>query len=81
TSGSAGGPGGVIPWGYPTYISLINRDAEGIELKGRWGAWARHVIWYLVEADDLGAIQGFLDPGMTRCTTDIEPVSEAPIAR
>jgi hypothetical protein len=60
---------------------LINRDAEGIELKGRWGAWARHVIWYLVEADDLGAIQGFLDPGMTRCTTDIEPVSEAPIAR
>ena len=60
---------------------LINRDAEGIELKGRWGAWARHVIWYLVEADDLGAIQGFLDPGMTRCTADIEPVSEAPIAR
>ncbi|MDP6454414.1 MAG: NAD-dependent epimerase/dehydratase family protein, partial [SAR202 cluster bacterium] len=22
TSGSAGGPGGVIPWGYPTYISF-----------------------------------------------------------
>jgi hypothetical protein len=22
TSGSAGGPGGVIPWGYPTYISM-----------------------------------------------------------
>ena len=22
TSGSAGGPGGVIPWGYPTYISV-----------------------------------------------------------
>ena len=61
--------------------TLINRDAEGITLIGRWGAWSRHVIWYLVEADNLGAIQQFLDPGMTRCTTDIEPVSEAPISR
>ena len=23
TSGSAGGPGGVIPWGYPTVTSLL----------------------------------------------------------
>ncbi len=24
TSGSAGGPGGAIPWGYPTAIALPN---------------------------------------------------------
>ncbi|MDP6715990.1 MAG: DUF3179 domain-containing (seleno)protein, partial [SAR202 cluster bacterium] len=29
TSGSAGGPGGVIPWGYPTYISLEFYVTEG----------------------------------------------------
>ena len=29
TSGSAGGPGGVIPWGYPTYISMRSLDIDG----------------------------------------------------
>jgi hypothetical protein len=61
--------------------SLINKDAEGIDVKGRWGAWAGHVIWYLVEADSLEPIQKFLDPGMTRSTCTIEPVGEAPLQR
>ena len=37
TSGSAGGPGGVIPWGYPTVTSLAVRfDAMP--------RWSQHVL-------------------------------------
>ena len=49
--------------------------------KGRWGAWTHHIIWYLVEADNLTAISNFLDPGMKRCTCTVEPVGEEPIKR
>ncbi|MEE9249314.1 MAG: DUF3303 family protein [Dehalococcoidia bacterium] len=60
---------------------LIDKDAQGVTLKGRWGAWSRHTIWYLVEADNLEAIQHFLDPGMKRSTCTVEPVGGAPIER
>ncbi len=60
---------------------LINKNVQGATMKGRWGAWAHHTIWYLVEADNLEAIQRFLDPGMKRCTCTVEPVGEAPIQR
>ncbi len=55
---------------------LFDRNAEGVTLKGRWGAWAHHTIWYLVESDDLDAIQRFLGPGMKRCTCTVAPVGE-----
>ena len=55
---------------------LYDRNADGVTLKGRWGAWAHHTIWYLVEADELEAIQRFLGPGMKRCTCTVEPVGE-----
>ena len=61
--------------------SLIDKTAQRIKVKGRWGEWSHHKIWYLVEADDLQAIQRFLDPGMKRSTSMVEPVGEAPIAR
>ena len=35
TSGSAGGPGGVIPWGYPTVTS----PDEYTRLTGEGGVW------------------------------------------
>ena len=60
---------------------LIDKNAQGVTLKGRWGAWAHHTIWYLVEADNLEAIQRFLDPGMKRSTCTVEPVGEASIQR
>lgn len=60
---------------------LINKSVPGVVLKGRWGAWAHHVIWYLVETDNVEAIQRFLDPGMKRCTCTVEPVAEAYIQR
>ncbi len=60
---------------------LIDKTAQDVTLKGRWGAWSHHTIWYLVEADDLEPIQRFLDPGMKRCTCTVEAVGEAPIQR
>ncbi len=60
---------------------LIDKNAQNVTVKGRWGAWSHHIIWYLVEADSLDAIQRFVDPGMKRCTCTIEPVGEATIQR
>ena len=56
---------------------LVNKKAKGISVKGRWGAWAHHAIWYLVEENNAEAIQHFLEPGMKRCTSTVEPVGEA----
>ena len=60
---------------------LIDRNAQGVTVKGRWGAWSDHTVWYVVEADSFDAIQRFLDPGMTRSTCTVQPVGEAPIER
>lgn len=60
---------------------LINKNAQGVTVKGRWGAWSHHIIWYLVESDSLEAIQKFLDPGMKRCHCTVAPVTENPIKR
>ena len=60
---------------------LMDKNIQEVSVRGRWGAWAHHTIWYLVEADDLDDIQRFLDPGMKRCTCTVEPVGEAPIQR
>ncbi len=61
--------------------TLIDKSADGVTLKGRWGAWTHHKIWYLVDAEDQEAITRFLDPGMKKCTCTVEPVGEAPIQR
>ena len=60
---------------------LMDKNVQEVTVKGRWGAWTHHTIWYLVEADDLGAIQRFLDPGMKRSTRTVAPLGEAPIQR
>lgn len=60
---------------------LISKKARGVTVKGRWGAWSHHTIWYLVDADSLDAIQSFLDPGMKRCTCTVAPVTEIPVKR
>lgn len=60
---------------------LYNPDAEGVELRAMYGAFSEHVIYYVVEADNIQAINGFLDPGWTRCTCTITPVNETAIVR
>ena len=61
--------------------SLIDKNAEGVTVRGRWGAWSHHKIWYLVESDSADAIMHFLDPGLKRCTCTVEPVGDDPINR
>lgn len=61
--------------------TLIDKTAQGVTVKGRWGDWSHHIIWYLVESDSLDAIQRLLDPGMKRSTCTIAPVTESPVQR
>ncbi|MEK7281612.1 MAG: DUF3303 family protein [Chloroflexota bacterium] len=60
---------------------LIDKKVRDVTVKGRWGAYAEHTIWYLVEADSAGALHRFLAPGMKRCTSEVTPVHEEPITR
>ncbi len=61
--------------------ALYEPNVEGVKLQAMYGAFSEHVIYYIVEADSLGAIHKFLDPGWMRCTCTVTPVSEKPIAR
>jgi hypothetical protein len=60
---------------------LYDPNAEGATLRAMYGAFAQHVIYYIVEADSLKAIHTFLDPGFKRCTATLTPVSDQPIVR
>ena len=59
--------------------TLYNPDVEGLTLKAMYGAFAEHVIYYLVEADNMSAVHQFLFPGFKRCNCKITPVSEEPV--
>ena len=59
--------------------SLYDPNVVGLKLIGIFGAFAEHEIYYLVETDDMEAIQKFLFPGFKRCTCRITPVVEEPI--
>ena len=59
---------------------IYNPKVEGLTLQAMYGAFSEHVIYYIVEADNVAAIQQFLVPGFKRCTCKISPVSEEPIA-
>jgi hypothetical protein len=61
--------------------SLYDDTVEGVTLVGRYGANALHTLFLVVESDDVNAIQKFLWPGFTRCTSTIVPVSEVPVPR
>jgi hypothetical protein len=56
--------------------TLYNAQAEGVTVRGIYGAYAEHIIYYLVEADSLRAVHQFLMPGFQRCTSEVRPVSE-----
>ena len=59
--------------------ALYNPDVEGVRLRAMYGAFAEHAIFYVVEADDIRAVNQFLMPGFKRCECEISPVSEEPI--
>ena len=60
--------------------TLYNPDVEGVKLLAMYGAYAQHVMYYIVEADSQEAIYKFLDPVWIYCTSTITPVSEEPPA-
>ena len=49
--------------------TLYDPKAEGIKLLAMYGAFPEHVIYYVVEADTVDAIEAFLMPGFKRCTS------------
>ena len=58
---------------------LFDPKVEGIVLRGMYGAFPEHVIYFLMEADNVDAVQQFLLPGFKRCTCKITPVKEESI--
>ena len=60
--------------------TLYNPNAEGVKLLAMYGAFAQHVIYYIVEANSADTIHKFLYPGFKSCTATITPVSEEPIS-
>jgi len=58
---------------------LYDANVEGLTLRARYGAFAEHIIYYVVEADSMSAVNQFLLPGFKRCSCRITPVSEEAI--
>ena len=54
--------------------SLYNADVEGLKLVAMYGAFSEHEMYFIVEADNMKAVNKFLDPGLTRCSSIITPV-------
>jgi hypothetical protein len=61
--------------------TLYNAKAEGVKLLAMYGAFPEHIIYYIVEAEKFDAVEAFLMPGFTRCTSKITPVSQAAIVK
>ena len=61
--------------------SLFDATVENVTLIGRYGANSQHTLFFIVETDDVNALQKFLFPGFKRCTSTITPVSEVPVPK
>lgn len=56
--------------------SLYDENASGIKLKGVYGDYPNHIIYFVVEADKVESVYGFLEPGWKKSTSKIIPVSD-----
>jgi hypothetical protein len=61
--------------------TLYDAKAKKVKLLAMYGAFAEHVIYYVVEAQDTKAVEKFLLPGFKRCSSKITPVSQMPIVK
>ena len=59
--------------------TLYNPEAKDVKLLAMYGAFPEHVIYYIVEAQTIEAVDDFLMPGFKRCTSKITPVIQKPI--
>ena len=64
------------PYGKGGSRSLHDASVDGVEVNGVYGAFTEHVIFLVVETDDIDLLHRFLLPGMKVCTTRIRPVSD-----
>lgn len=67
------------PYGRGGSRSLHDATVEGVNLVAVYGAFMEHVIYLIVEADDLEKVNLLLLPGMKKCTARITPVSPHPL--
>ena len=69
------------PYGGGGSRSLHDASVEGVDVKAVYGAFAEHVVFIVVETDDMDLLHRFLVPGMKVCTTRIRPVSDHALPR
>jgi hypothetical protein len=67
------------PYGNGGSRSLHDATVDGVDVKAVYGAFPEHVVYLIVEADDIDRLNQFLRPGMKVCTTKITPVSPHPM--
>ena len=67
------------PYGRGGSPSLRDETVSGVKLVAAYGNFMQHVVYLIVEADDMNALNAFLLPGLKTCTTKIAPVSAQPI--
>lgn len=68
------------PYGRGGSPSLRDETVSGVKLVAAYGNFMQHVVYLIVESDDLDALNKFLLPGMKVCTSKITPVSAQPLA-
>jgi hypothetical protein len=64
------------PVGHGGFRSLHDASVEGVKVVATYGNLMQHVVYLIVEANDIDAINTFLRPGMQRSTCKITPVSD-----
>lgn len=55
---------------------MLHTDPKQSEVKvaAIYRCGPAHTLYYIIESDEMEKIERFLEPGMTRCRTDIKPV-------
>ena len=67
------------PIGHGGFRSLHDSNVPEVKVVATYGALMQHVVYLIVEADDIDNLNNFLRPGMKLCTTRITPVSDHPL--
>jgi uncharacterized protein DUF3303 len=67
------------PYGRGGSPSFRDTTVPGVRLVAAYGAFMEHVVYLIVEANDIDELNRFLLPGQKFCTTKITPVSDHPL--
>lgn len=51
-------------------------EASGVEVRSAVADVPGHRLVFVVEAESYESLSGFVEPGRTRCTTSISPVTD-----